>query len=229
MVPNTLIPQILDYYHGPSHRPLKDMRQRIQEALFIPKLNGTLSKYTDSCKVCLSVYSRPKLSRANTKTTTPIHPWTWAAIDLVGPLTQTLDKNLYILTFVDLFSKWVELRPLPDKTAESVIRALDSILSVRGPPLNILHDNGREFVNHNVQSYLTDLSIKTIYITPYAPWSNGCVERHNRKLSQQLKLNNIEELVWDRALPSIQLSMNLSRLEDGTSPYLRLHGWILLR
>ena len=229
MIPKSLLAEILDFYHGPNHAPMKTVKQRLMDHLFIPGLQKYLTKYANSCPTCLSVYSRPKLTPESTKTTTPVHPWLWAAMDLCGPLTRTLENNVYILTYVDMFSNWVEIRPLKDKTAASVVEALDSIFVIRGQPHNILHDNGKEFINSTVQDYLQDLAIKSILITPYAPWSNGLCERMNRKLSQQLKLNKVDELRWDKALPSIQLSMNLSRLNDGTSPYLRLHGWVLYR
>ena len=179
--------------------------------------------------MCLSVYAQPKPRNEYVKTSTPVHPWLWAQIDLIGPLPPTLNGNVYILTYVDYYTKWLELRPLKDKTAESVTEALDNIFSIRGPPLNIQSDNGKEFINSTVQNFLSDLGIKFNPITPYRPQSNGLVERSNRKIKIEMQLRGVEDPVWDVELPSIQLGLNLSRLSDGTSPFLRLHGWLLYR
>lgn len=73
--------------------------------------------------------------------------WTLVGIDLVGPLKKTLKGNQFILTMTCYFSKWVEAFPLPDKSAESVARAIHTSYCRHGAPENIITDQGREFVN----------------------------------------------------------------------------------
>lgn len=53
-----------------------------------------------------------------------------AQFDLVGPLDDPALNNgyQYILTFIDLFSKWAAARPLKNKEGPSVIEGADSIL-----------------------------------------------------------------------------------------------------
>ena len=229
MVPDTLVQEVFDFYHGPSHQSARRMALELKKNLFVPNLMRRLARFTNQCPVCASVWSRPHLVNEPIKTTTAVHPWAWAQIDLIGPLPRTLDSNQYILTYVDQFSRWTELRALQDKTADNVVKALDDIFTVRGPPLNVQSDNGREFINETVQNYLFDLGIKHTPIAPYHPESNGLVERTNRKVKQQLQLQQVEDLVWDQFLPSLQLGLNMMRLSDGSSPFLRLHGWTLYR
>ena len=45
-------------------------------------------------------------------------------IDILGPLTTTTRCNKYIFVMIDQFTKWIELGPLPDQTAESVAKSL---------------------------------------------------------------------------------------------------------
>ena len=229
MCPNSLIQNVLEYYHLPSHAAIQKMYSEIRSKLFIPNLMNLIKNYREKCVQCCAIRTHRKPGVAKVKTTTAIHPWMWGACDLIGPLSQTLDGNVYILTYVDLFSRWIEIRPLPDKTAESVLKGLDSIFSVRGPCINLTGDNGREFINKVVQNYLKDLGIHWNLICPYRPQSNGLCERKNQQIKQALQFRQDINLVWDRELPSIQLDINLQKQTDGMSAYQKLHGFLLYR
>ena len=229
MCPESLIQNVLEYYHLPSHKAIQKMFAEIRPKLFIPNLMHHIRNYCQACVKCCSVRNHKKLKTLPVKTTTPIHPWMWGACDLIGPLPKTLDGNVYILTYVDLFSRWIEIRPLPNKTAESVLEGLDKIFSVRGPCVNITSDNGREFNNDLVLKYLKDLGIFWNKICPYRPQSNGLCERKNAQVKQALQLRPDIDLIWDRELPSIQLDINLQKQTDGLSAFQKLHGFILYR
>ena len=48
-------------------------------------------------------------------------------------------------------------------------------------PHHIRSDNGPEFIARDVQNWLREMGIATIYIDPGSPWQNGHVESfHNR-------------------------------------------------
>ena len=229
MCPSSLVQNVMEYYHLPSHTAIQKMYLEIRTKLFIPNLMIHIRDYRDKCIQCCAIRTQRKPNAAQVKTTTSIHPWMWGACDLIGPLPRTLDGNVYILTYVDLFSRWIEVRALPNKTAESVLKGLDSIFSVRGPCLNLTGDNGREFVNKTVQDYLKDLGIHWNLICPYRPQSNGLCERKNQQIKQSLQFRKDIDLVWDRELPSVQLDINLQKQTDGMSAFQKLHGFLLYR
>ena len=229
MCPESLIPNVLEYYHLPSHKAVQKMFSEIRGKVFIPKLMHTIVEYRKRCIKCCAIRTQKKPTTEQIKTSTAIHPWMWGACDLIGPLPKTLDGNMYILTYVDLFSRWIEIRPLPNKTAQAVLKALDSIFSVRGPCLNLTGDNGREFINKLVQDYLRDIGVHWNLICPYRPQSNGLCERKNQQIKQALQFRKDVELIWDRELPSIQLDINLQRQTDGLSAFQKLHGFLLYR
>lgn len=80
----------------------------------------------------------------------PVEPQVWymVGMDLVGPYRKTADGNQYILTVTDYFSKYVEAVPIPDKTALSVAKGIFKLYCRHGAPVNIICDQGREFINH---------------------------------------------------------------------------------
>ena len=77
--------------------------------------------------------------------------------DLVG--LQMVPDNGYkfILNYQDCLSKYIILRPLKTKTAAEVTDCLVSIFFEHGPP-SILHtDNGTEFSNKTLMSWINEL------------------------------------------------------------------------
>ena len=75
----------------------------------------------------------------------------WAA-DLIDMQAYSKDNNgiKYLLTVIDIFSKFVWIIPLKRKTGQEVANAFSSILK-EGRPSKMWVDKGREFYNKDVQ------------------------------------------------------------------------------
>ena len=52
------------------------------------------------------------------------HLWQIIAQDFIGPLPRSRNQNQYILSIVDLFSKWIMLIPFRKIDSESLCNAL---------------------------------------------------------------------------------------------------------
>lgn len=74
-------------------------------------------------------------------------PWEVLELDLIGPLPETSRGNIYVLTMMDLYTKWVVAEPLQSKTAVEVSSAIISKLYMFGLVRKIITDQGKEFVN----------------------------------------------------------------------------------
>ena len=67
------------------------------------------------------------------------------SIDLTGPHPRTPRGAVYILTCVDVFTKWAEAFQLPNKEAATVARCLvDHVFARLGCPISLLSDQGTE-------------------------------------------------------------------------------------
>ena len=73
----------------------------------------------------------------------------------VSSITKYNDKQNYWLILIDIFSKYLWVEPISDKSHESVITALQNIFErTDRRSTNIRSDNGAEFKNRWVKKYL---------------------------------------------------------------------------
>ncbi|SAL96833.1 hypothetical protein [Absidia glauca] len=142
----------------------------------------------------------------------PIHaflPGDHWAIDLTGPLPTTPEHNTYLLVMVDICSRFVILRPIKDKTAESVVKAIIPVFCDFGIPMIVQSDNGKEFVNQVMTRFKIKAGFDHRLITPYYPQSNGSAERTvgtSKMVIKKLVEGAPEH--WDICAPIAQLAIN---------------------
>ena len=63
---------------------------------------------------------------------------------------------------------------------------LQYLFAVRTLPKHIRSDNGPEFIAKEIQRWLHQASVGTLYIQKSSPWENGYVESFNGKLRDEL-------------------------------------------
>ena len=73
--------------------------------------------------------------------------WSIVACDLME-FPPTKSQNNYLIVFQDLFTRWVELKPVHSAGGKTIAKALEElILFRRETPNYLLTDNGKEFDN----------------------------------------------------------------------------------
>ena len=105
------------------------------------------------------------------------------AIDLVGPFPTARGGYQYLLTCIDLATRWPEAVPVRKTTSRIIIEQLSNIFSRCGFPTTVASDNGPQFVSKSFQKWLTDKGIRHVKASPYHPQGNGVVERLHRTLN----------------------------------------------
>ena len=103
--------------------------------------------------------------------------------DLFGPLTDLSgNKNTYVLTVTDAFSKFVRLYKIDAKDAVTVAQTLYKDFSVWSPPRQIVTDGGKEYRNA-VQRHLMQLfGTRHSFTSIYHPQTDGMSEVFNKTL-----------------------------------------------
>ena len=133
------------------------------------------------------------------------------AVDLIGPLPVTDKGNIYILVMIDLCTRYVITRAIPNKSSVTVAQTLLNIFGDYGVAINIFQsDNAKEWSNTLMSLLTKTLNIQHRFSTPYYSQSNGSVENSNRTIMQTLrKMCGNDHRNWDDRLALCQLAINM--------------------
>jgi transposase InsO family protein len=139
----------------------------------------------------LKVRSKPKrIPRRGVSTGLPTkalyrnHVWSW---DFIFDRTDR-GSTLKMMTMIDEYTRQaLVIRVERQITSDEVLSTLWQAMAKYGIPAYIRSDNGSEFIAKQVQQWLKDNRIKTIYIDPGSPWQNGYIESfHSRFRDESL-------------------------------------------
>ena len=128
---------------------------------------------------------------------------TWTA-DLVDmqPYSRWNKGYKYLLTVLDVFSKYAWVEPIKDKKGETITNASKVIINKRKPTY-LWTDKGTEFYNSTFKDYLKENGI-TLYSTQNVEKSS-VIERFNRTLKgemfKQFTIQN--NTIYTEILPKI--------------------------
>ena len=110
--------------------------------------------------------------------------WMTDLID-VQRIKRENDSFKFLLTIIDVFSKFAFVVPIRDKTGDSIIQAFDTVLSQGRKPKKLCSDKGTEFKNQAFQKYLKQKNIE-FYTTENEDIKASIVERFNRTLKEKM-------------------------------------------
>jgi hypothetical protein len=145
-------------------------------------------------------------------------------MDLQGPFPVSKKGNRYILVVQDYFSKFVEMYAIPDKCAITVADILVTEYFARYGVCERLHsDQGMEFDAAVTHEVCRMWGVKKTRTSPFAPWSNGMVERSNKSIKQLLRqmCHQKHRHDWDLKLPYVRMALNTTvHSTTGYTPHL---------
>jgi len=200
---------------------------QVQSRAYWPGWKEDVRRYCLRCHECATYHRGAPKKQGLLQPCLVGEPWERVAIDLTGPHPTSKSGHVYILTVIDLFTKWAEAIPLRNKEAVTVARALlDVVFSRFGIPLQLLSDNGKEFDNIVLKEICRLLEIDKIRTTTYQARTNGGVERLHRTMNAMLaKVVSTSQKDWDQYLPSVMGAYRASRHEaTGYSPNFMMFG-----
>ena len=90
----------------------------------------------------------------------------------------------YLLTCIDIFSKYAWVVPLKTKQGQELVKAFKSILSSDRKPRKLQTDQGTEFLNRVFQKFLRDNDID--FFTTNSGLKASVVERFNRTFKNKM-------------------------------------------
>ena len=197
-------------------------RKRVYMFRLVPEVHRVLQQ----CHVCQVKSQRSPtqkdVHRPSIQAGAPFQVW---SMDVLGPLRASSDRHRYLLTLKDVFSKWFEAMPLSNTTSEKVLRALQTLYSRFGYPLQVHTDNATYFRSQAMQEAFQRAGVRVTYTPTYNPQSNS-VERTHQDLNTMLRvLCHQHAADWEEVLPAALLALRCAVHEStGVTPFACLYG-----
>lgn len=104
-------------------------------------------------------------------------------VDL-SSLSKYNDGYTFLLTCIDILSKYAWAIPLKNKTGSQITEAFDKIVESGRRPKALQTDKGSEFLNRTFQNYLKEKGI--LFFTTHSETKGSVVERFNRTLKSKM-------------------------------------------
>ena len=183
---------------------------KVAENFYWPKMRCDISRFLANCRQCQEQKACQAAPAGFMSSHLVEQPWQVVCSDLVGELPRSASGHKWVLTQVDLFSKYVILTPLRDGTAKSVCAALEKSILHFGAPELLIQDNAQVYNSGQFKEMAKKYGVRLQYTPRYHPQANPA-ERVNRVFETVMRCFVSEnQRDWDRYLPQIAFAINSS-------------------
>ena len=97
------------------------------------------------------------------------------SMDFLGSFTN----GMHVLTFLDHFSKFVELFPVKNITAQAVVDCLTKYITTFGRPASVMSGLGSQFTANIFNHFTKSMKISVVHSSSAHPQTQGSSERIN--------------------------------------------------
>ncbi|XP_011631509.1 uncharacterized protein K02A2.6-like [Pogonomyrmex barbatus] len=146
-----------------------------------------------------------------------LSPWPMASrpgervyIDYAEP-----KNNLYILIFVDSFSKFIDVAITPIISAERMAEICREMFSRYGPPEILISDNGTQFITNCFSNLCREINITYLFSPVGHPQLNGRAERTMDSVKRAIKRGGAR---WRTQLHFLYSHRYILNNPEGKSP-----------
>ena len=231
VLPESFREEVLRLAHEVSmagHLGIRKTQEKISRHFYWPKMHKDVVSYCRSCHACQVVGKPNQTIPAAPLCPLPVmeEPFSRVMIDCVGPLPKTKKGNEYLLTIMDVSTRFPEAVPLKSIKTRVIVEALLHFFSRVGLPLEVQHDRGSNFTSGAFQEVMHELGIKQIMSSAYHPQSQGAIERYHQTLKSMIKTYCVGySNDWDVAMPFLLFAIRDSVNEaTGFSPFELVYG-----
>jgi transposase InsO family protein len=203
---------LIRQYHSnvlSGHFGVSGTYNRLKKFYSWNRMKDYVEKFIRNCKDC-------QLNKRTVKPPIPLKltssssfAFETVAIDIMGPLTQSRNGNLYLLTILDDLTRYLVAIPLPAMDARTIADAfVTRFICIYATPKFCLSDNAQNFLSNVFKECCKLFKIKRLYTTPYHPQSNWD-ERIHQNVKSYLRIfteKNHEN--WCELIPYCLFSYN---------------------
>lgn len=181
VIPSICRERILSELHS-AHMGVVKMKTLARSYVWWPRIDHDIENLAKSCDACLKDGPNPPKAE--------LHVWQWPEgpnerihVDFCGPI----NGHMY-LVITDAYSKWLDVRELPNITTPTTIGVLREYFDTWGLPCVLVSDNGPTFTSEDFSIFLKENCVQHVRTAPYHPASNGAAENAVRTFKDKFKL-----------------------------------------
>ena len=217
---------ILTYHNTLGHFGASSVRHAMGHEYWFPLMASTIENTIRTCPRCPLTRStaEPALLRPIPPAALPLRRW---SMDIVGPFPDSSSGNRFIITAMEHHTRWVVAKATNDISGPAIVNFVyTNIIMEFGNPIEIITDNGKQFIEGAFREYENLLKTRHKATTPYHPQSNGMVERMHRDLNHSLRTLTMENPNrWDEYLAEVVFAMRCKKhATTNYTPFFLMHG-----
>ena len=125
VVPKSLQNEVLYSLHNGiagGHLVEEKTLNKLRERFYWPGHTDDVHQWCQTCTTCAARKTPAPKNRGKLQSIQSGYPMQLVAMDLLGPLPESIHKNSYILVVADYFTRWTEAYALPNQEAGIVAR-----------------------------------------------------------------------------------------------------------
>lgn len=179
IIPTELKTVYLKLLHGDSHLGISKTIEKAKLIVYWPTYIKDIENYIKACPTC-SKFLPKNVKEPLISHTIPNLPFHKVGSDIA----EFAGKSFLILT--DYYSKWLEVRPMRNKTSLEVIRLFKEIFKIHGIPALVIADN-QPFGSFELSQFAKQFNFKIQTSSPKYPQSNGMAENGVKRAKMLLR------------------------------------------
>ncbi|KAJ8965934.1 hypothetical protein NQ317_006337 [Molorchus minor] len=206
VAPRSMNQLIIHTYHDTPetlHPGQLETARKIQEYYYWSTMLRDVQAYVNNCILCATAKHHRRHPKAKLTSHYPTSPFQMWAIDVLGPYTTSTFNNNYILIAEDIFSHWIEAKPIPEADGKAVLKFVqENIVARYGIPEKLITDQGTVFSYNKLIRFCQQQKIEILSIAVELQRANP-VERkvQDLKIILGIKMQGKRESTWETYLP----------------------------
>jgi transposase InsO family protein len=224
-VPITWRKLILSEFHDSlwsgGHLGRDKTYEAVRRKFYFENMSYYVKIWVASCDICHKTKaSHPNHPKAPLGIIDAARPWDLVSIDLWSAGICSRSGNKYVLTMIDVYSKFAFAKPLPNEEETTVAQALIDVFSQFGFPDRLHSDQGAQFTSNLMKEICKFFLVEKSKTTAYHPQGNGTVERLHQFFKNAVSaFVRVDHRDWDEVLRCLMLVYNNAMHSAlGTSP-----------
>lgn len=159
VIPSALIARVINLAHE-AHPGMVRTKQRLRQLYWWPSMDASVETAIRRCHVCQTADKSAKTAPPPMLAVPlPSSPWEKIGMDIVGPYENAPQDCRFMITLIDYYSRWPEVCFANSVTTATVVRFLRQVFSREGHPVEIVTDNGSQFISQEFKDFCQERGI----------------------------------------------------------------------